>query len=287
MIINQNVRKFEIMGLSNGQIFNLNTDNYFLNLPKGLGIRFKNEYFRLGNLQIRTGAETEYQDISGNLLIKSYGLYENFRKFIAINRDAGFRLFYTPQNEILKRYVNCDLKEITKTELEQFGYLNCSIIITPKSAWLKDVSYEVNLIKSGTIGKRYPYTYPYKYSTTILEAELLNNGDFETPLEIILDGPMANPTLQLIDVNGQVVQSAYFEIDVNSGEKFIINSNPQSLEIYVLNVNNEKVDKTETQDFDKTTYITLPVGEYTLKINDFAENEITGLIKVKEEYLGA
>lgn len=283
-----NVRQFELYGLANGQTISLNNNTYFLNLPKGLGIKVVNEYFTLGTLQIKTKSDVEYENITGNLLISSYNNYEIFRKFVAVNKTKGFKLYYTPKNENLKKYILCDIVQLQKSEIEQYGHLNCPVTITPKTAWLTDKNFEIQFSVSQTRGKKYPFRYPYRYNAAgSNEAVLTNDGDFEIPLEIYLEGPFINLYLRLFDTNNKLVQSAMFEVEVGAGERFFISSNPETLGISLFNINNEKLDKTTTQDYERTTYLTLPVGTYTLKISEQNESTIAGVIKAQEQYLGA
>ena len=122
------------------------------------------------------------------------------------------------------------------------------------------------------------FKYNYRYNISGQNSVVLNNtGSVETPLKIVLNGVATNPTFALYDVNDNLLQNASFEVTVASGEKFIVDSDEENMKVVLVNTSNEEIDKTTTQDYSKTTYINLPVGEHTLIISDDNDVQITGL----------
>lgn len=307
------MRKFKLYGNSTGAYIDFSNDNNFLTNPQNLGITLKNTYQRLGNKNIKTDEEFTFKNFLANIEFSSYARYTEFINFISANKNSGFKLYYAPYtaNEI---YCECDFTEISKEELNIFGKLNSKFSVQFKSYWLFDVTKNSNFEEDTTLGKEYildeeetnslfayAYTYTedseeevdslfkynYRYNISGQNTVVLNNtGSVETPLKIVLNGVATNPTFALYDVNDNLLQNASFEVTVASGEKFVVDSDEENMKVVLINTANEEIDKTITQDYSKTTYITLPVGEHTLIISDDNDVQITGYVEYKLQYLG-
>lgn len=307
------MRKFRIKGLTTGVEFDLNNKKFFIYAPKNLGIKVKNEYLKIFNERFVVNSEYQYQDFSANLLFAGYKEYETFRDFVAKNIKNGFNFYYNPYPGV-ERYIICDISSLDKSELESDGTLRCPIVITPRSYWLTNQISESSFVEDENVGKAYlfddlesdelfQYNYGYKesedevidlfrynyvYATAGLgETLLVNNADFETALKITLTGPCVNPYIQLVDINDNIIQDARFNITINEDEKFVINSDPKNLQIAKVNNIGVAVDETNSQDFSRTTYLTLPVGEYTLKISEDSSRNVKGVVEFKLQFRGA
>lgn len=301
------MRRFKIYGNDTGQTYELNELPYFLQKIKNIGIKYKYGYLKIQNRQTQTSKEYQYDDIDGTLTIQGYENYETLRRFLV--RNNSFRFYYSPVLS-LERYILCDFTIITKTDINALGFLNCDFTITPKSLWLEDVVINTEITKDDSTGKIYKSTglagmwgYGYKYDNTgLLEqwtygytynseingtAELINNGDVETPLQITLFGPTVNPAISLFDVNNNLLQQAQFTVSISEGEKLIIDSNAENMKIVLVNTSNQEIDRTSTQDYTKKTYLTLPVGSFRLTISDGNLTPVNGMVNYQTNYIGA
>lgn len=307
------MRKFKLYGNSTGTFIDFSDDNNFLTNPQNLGITLKNTYQKLGNKNIKIDEEFTFKTFIANISFSGYVKYTNFINFISANKNSGFKLFYAPYTEN-ERYCECDFTEISKEELDVFGKLNSKFSVQFKTYWLFDITKNSAFVEDTTLGKEYIldaeetnplfayayafaedteeesdslFKYNYRYNISGQNTVVLNNtGSVETTLKIVLNGVATNPTFALYDVNDNVLQTASFELTVASGEQFIVDSAENNMKVVLVNTSNEEIDKTETQDFSKTTYITLPVGEHTLVISDDNDVQITGYVEYKLQYLG-
>lgn len=306
------MRKFRIIGKVDGE-FDLNNETYFLHSPENLGISIKNEYLKVFNLRIKVDEQVEFEDFTGELMIASYIAYEALRKFIARNRVEGFYFFYTDGiND--ERFIDCDFTMLSKTELNSFKRLFSKIKITPRTYWQKTTVTTSNVVVSEGEGKKYElqsgeldplfrYAYQYKLqegetdplfrygyvysSPDIGRAYILNDGDFAVPSKIVIYGPGTNPMLQLYDSQNKEISNAKINILLKEAETLIINSSPDNLRISLIDEDGKVYDKTEEQDFSKTNYIILPVGESYLIVSSDEEGElISAKIEWQNTYLG-
>lgn len=306
------MRKFKIQGLNTGAEFDLNNFTYLLYAPANLGLKFKTEFLKVFNTRFEISNEYDFQDFNCMLMIKGYSEYETFRNFIAKNIESGFRLWYSPTIGI-DRYIVCSVSELDKTELTFDGTLRCKFVLTPKSYWQVGSTSSSEFVEGEILGKAYledteesglfGFNYGYKEDPSEVvdlfkhnyiyagastnEAFLINNADFKTALKITLSGPAIKPYLQLIDVNGNIVQDALFDLTILEGEKLVINSDPANLAIDLININGQATDKTDSQDYSRTTYLTLPVGEFTLRISEENGRNVIGVIEYNLNFMGA
>jgi hypothetical protein len=291
-------------GNKTGAIIDLTGNTYFLTAPQNLGISIKKQYLEVFGRRVPTQSANEYLPFGGqvNVCGDAYANYEALRSFIAQNKTDGFKLYYSAR-EGAERYILCDVESLGKTEKTMHGLLVCPVKIQPRSMWLVDRTVNTEFVGNGTAGKiyidvgggEYAYTYAldaggeyaYTYSDSAFgEAALLNDGDEETSLRITINGPVVNPYLWIMDVNGNTVQSAQVNGSVLAGEKLIIDSDPERLKVALVNTAGMEIDWRGNQDYSMTTYLTLPVGEHAIKITHDNEDTVSGLIEYSMQYLG-
>ena len=313
------IRQFKIKGLTTGVTLDLNNfKKFLLTNPSGLGIALTNEYIRILNKRINVRKEKDYKPITATIEVTGETRsdwewnYAELRDFIVANSKDGFALYYSAV-ENKERYIVCDVKLLSKTEKTTYGIL-VPVEFEIRSNWLEDrqISVEVdtdeklglgfydldipdieetnkNLFGYGfmhdLIGEEDEYNYRFIKGVKG-EAELVNSGDTETPLLITITSPCLNPLIQILDNNGVPVQSCRINTSVEDGEKLIINSDPENLDIYILTTLNEKVHRVDRLDLESDGFMTLPVGEYTLVISDENESNIGGSVSFSIQYLG-
>lgn len=115
-----------------------------------------------------------------------------------------------------------------------------------------------------------------------------NYSDAEIPLKFTIYGACTNPEIRIKDANDNIVQKCKIYASLNNGDRLIINSDPKDL--YILLVRNDGTEpeiKTFSTDLGEgyNSFLTLPVGEYSLEIDD-GSSYITADIKYSLEYLG-
>lgn len=309
------IRKIRLYGLDNGKTIDFSTfDKYIFTAPTGFGFKVNNEYMDVGYKRIRISQTKEYQSISGTIEVVGETRddwernYNELRDFCAKNRNKGIKLYYSALQNT-ERYIICDINEIGKTEKAK-SYLPINFVIDAKTNWLEDKEIDTQLIKQDLNEKsmgfyetdlegdwKYSYGflynadldyYSYKFEgNAVGEAVLINNGDDTTPLLITIFGECINPIVNLIDVNGNVLQSAKINTTVDENERLIINSDIDNLAVRLITATGTIIDKTAYVDTDRTTYIELPVGTYTLRVLDESDTPVNAKVKFSWQFLGA
>lgn len=314
------IRQFKIRGLTNNITLDLNDFNKFLLVnPAGLGIAITNSYIRVLNKRINIKREKKYEPITATIEVTGETRsdwewnYNELRDFIIANRNDGFELYYkNVENE--ERYVNCDIKLLAKTEKTTYGIL-VPIELEIRSNWLSDQQFTVEVSTDDEKGLGffeetvtdsdtaqtevyYDYgflkdiigietQYDYKFIKGLKgEVEITNNGNEETPLLITITSQCYHPLITLLNANGEVVQSCKVNVQVSNGERLVINSDPENLDIYLVSSYNQIVHCVDALDLTTNGFIMLPVGTYTLVVSDDNENPITGDVSFSLQYLG-
>jgi len=309
------IRKIRLYGLDNGKTIDFSTfDKYIFTAPTGFGFKVNNEYMDVGYKRIRISQTKEYQSISGTIEVVGETRddwernYNELRDFCAKNKKTGIKLYYSALQNV-ERYIICDINEVGKTEKSK-AYLPINFVIDTKTNWLEDKEIDTQLIKQDLNEKslgfyesdltgdwKYSYGffynadldyYSYKFEgNAVGEAVLINNGDDTTPLLITIFGECLNPTVLLLDVNGNTLQSAKINTLVDENQRLILNSDIDNLAVRLITATGTIIDKTAYVDTDRTTYIELPVGTYTLRVLDESDTPVNAKVKFSWQFLGA
>lgn len=309
------IRKIRLYGLDNGKTIDFSTfDKYIFTAPTGFGFKLNNEYMDVGYKRIRISQTKEYQSISGTIEVVGETRddwernYNELRDFCAKNKKTGIKLYYSALQNV-ERYIICDINEVGKTEKSK-AYLPINFVIDTKTNWLEDKEIDTQLIKQDLNEKslgfyesdltgdwKYSYGffynadldyYSYKFEgNAVGEAVLINNGDDTTPLLITIFGECLNPTVLLLDVNGNTLQSAKINTLVDENQRLILNSDIDNLAVRLITATGTIIDKTAYVDTDRTTYIELPVGTYTLRVLDESDTPVNAKVKFSWQFLGA
>lgn len=112
-----------------------------------------------------------------------------------------------------------------KSELDIFKSLPQQLTFQPLTPFFEKVENEVE-IRVSSIGKSYPYKYPYCYGLNIIENnEITNTYIKEAPLVVEIFGVIEDPIITLRDENDDIYNEVRFnDVSLSVGEKIIINS---------------------------------------------------------------
>lgn len=137
--------------------------------------------------------------------------------------DSSIALEYDDGTQ--PRYVEGKVTELKKTELDEFGLLSCAAVFTPLTPFFVNVQNSIK-ISISSIGKSYPFKYPYCYGRNVVENNEINNPYIATvPVTVKIEGPMDNPNIQLLDGDGNSYNRVQFSgTSLLAGQYIVINS---------------------------------------------------------------
>lgn len=272
------MRRFKLIN-SRGAEFDLMSKSAFFHVPDGLGFSMSSEYMRIGASYQLISTNAEQKVVSGTMVFADYATYSDFAQFIVY---TPLRLAYKPGTEWA--YLDCDVSRLDKSEISNTnGRLNCNIDFTASSKW-----YIPRLARRTAVdivdAKRYSYSYNYTYAEAINGIINIDNASSEeSPTIISIMGTITNPTWVLV-VNNQVVQSGSVNATIPAGNKLIINSKDNALEIaeYVANSNTFVRNLYQASNFTLDNFIYVPPGRSTLRISGEVSGAIDAWIEIEE-----
>ena len=193
------------------------------------------------------------------IFLKAYEGYNEFLSFF--RKSSEVRLFY--KYDELSKFCYVVLKTITKTELES-GVLKCSIILDMLSLWLirESITIRVSVDENG---KTFPFTYPYNYSVSYSGViTMTNNGEVKAPLNIVINGAVNNPKVEILK-NNDVVSTLHLYI--KSSDCVIEVNSEESNQFMAITENGCVKNIYENQDFTVDNFLFLEKGTYQIKFS--------------------
>lgn len=203
-----------------------------------------------------------------NVLVSWIQKYSPIQYSMALEYNEG---------EII-RYCEGRVTSLSKSEKNEFKDLVQSFEFQQTTPYFLKKENNV-VIKSANIGKKYPYKYPYNYGIEIVENNQIENEYIlETPLIITIEGIIDNPTIDLLDEEGNRYSRVKFDnVNIAKGEKLFINSAQRK--IYKIFRDGTKVDYIPEVNPQYDTFLRAKTGTTIISINitDIAEGfKLTG-----------
>lgn len=206
--MNKNIRKFALVIVDD---FDIEIDRFNLDLittPKNLGFELEFTTLETRLTTYFTSAREKKLATTLNILFlppNAYAKLRAFKNFVQANINKRMLIEYDDTNEV--KYWEGKVQKVGVEELDEYKTLTCPLSFIPATPKYirKD---NVITIKPATIGKAYPYKYPYSYGRNIIENNIFTNEYFDDiPLRVTLYGKMSNPQIALQDVNNGEVYS--------------------------------------------------------------------------------
>lgn len=272
------MRRFKLIN-SVGAEWNLMSKSAYFNTPDGLGFSTASEYMRIGSTYQLISTITDQKVVTGSMVFASYQMYSDFAGFIA---NTPLRLAYMPMSEWA--YMDCEVSKLDKSEIDvTTGRLLCNIDFTGTSKWY--IPRQVRRTAVDIVdAKRYSYSYNYTYAESINGViEIDNSSSEESPTILSIMGTITNPTWTVV-VNNKVVQSGSVSATIPAGNKLVINSKDNSLEIaeYVANTNTFVRNHYQNSNFNLDNFIYVPPGRSTLRISGEVSGAIDAWLEIEE-----
>lgn len=231
------MRQFYLVN-SDGQRYQLQNDTTtaFLWQPSGLGFGVDRDYREVDGFYYEMNKGIEQTAKTGVLVFHGanpYGQYKTFMDYIT--RSTGLRLAYAPSGTWY--YVDIDIESVEKSEIEEDGTLQCSIVMKPKTPFY--LPYELHIDLSGDLGtsiKQYDYKYDYTYSNTAVAGEITFEipAQLDSGMEIIIPGVISAPVMSFYVDDELIGRIDLSSISVQADEYIRYSSVPLDAGIYLF-----------------------------------------------------
>lgn len=164
------------------------------------------------------------------------------------------------------RYCEGKVTNLTKTEKDEFFDLVQELEFTQTTPYFIKQENTI-VIQVSSVGKKYPFSYPYSYGANIVTNNEINNDYiWDVPLILTIDGAIDNPTINLLDENGESYSTVKFTGQtILTGEKLIINSAQRK--IFKINEMGKETDFIPEVDPSYDTFLRAKSGKTTISIN--------------------
>lgn len=179
---------------------------------------------------------------------------------------TDFRMALEYNDTNLLKYCEGKVTSLDKTEKDEYGVLTQAMEFTPVTPYFLKQENAL-ILKSSSVGKKYPYKYPYMYGTSTVENNKVDNPYlYDIPVIVTLTGPIEHPAVSLADENDESYAKVSFpNIDLAQGEKLVINSAQRK--IYKIATNGTETDYVPEVDPQFDTFLRARSGVSKLIVN--------------------
>nr|DAQ16549.1 MAG TPA: putative receptor binding protein [Caudoviricetes sp.] len=179
---------------------------------------------------------------------------------------TDFRMALEYNDTNLIKYCEGKVTSLDKTEKDEYGVLTQAMEFTPVTPYFLKQENAL-ILKSSSVGKKYPYKYPYMYGTSTVENNEVDNPYlYDIPVIVTLTGPIEHPAVSLADENDESYAKVSFpNIDLAQGEKLVINSAQRK--IYKIATNGTETDYVPEVDPQFDTFLRARSGVSKLIVN--------------------
>lgn len=270
------VREFNLIN-DKGQRYSLMDieESTLMTDPTGLGYSYADEYEQLGNTFISNLRTIEQGQIQGTLNFMKYDNYRNIVNFIEKSDKLRFEYKVPYEDSPKTYYKDIQLQSLTKTEKMVNGIISESVIFDSLSLWYMEniATYEMS---GGDDELRWNFTWDARFSNySVRSLTFVNEGHVEAPIEVTIDGNVANPKIQLY-IEGILYQEVPFTITLTQYEKLLYGTKEN--DFYLLKQEGDgttsNIFNLSVVEFNNDNVIRLPQDK-SCELRLVADNDIT------------
>lgn len=263
-----------------GEEFDLTRPDACLQDISGIGMEIEFETVRIGQCDVVVDEQPQYNPVSGMIPFMDMEPYTEFLQFIA---KRPITLAYKPKNAWYFTSVRVSVVEKEEiTPVDEYAETDVDFYrLGPWYSTLRAEPYGGDTQRP----KRYDYMYPYCYVDSTAPGILIGNpGKQQSPCTIEIFGPAVNPKWALMQ-KGTEIASGAVTTEIKEGQKLVVRSEADRLEIAIYTTENEWVeDAYQQSDFSTARFIYAPPGESTLKFSHEGSQEMNVSVEVRAYY---
>ena len=211
---------------------------------------------------------------------KAYSLASWIQKYST--KEYQMALEYN--DGVVIRYCDGKVTKLEKTENSYINILQQRLEFTQTTPYYLKVENSITM-QQQSLGKTYPFTYPYKYGKeTIENNEIVNPYILDIPLIVTISGAIDNPRVILFDENNNNYNVVSFDgISLADGEQLVINSAQRK--IYKIDSNGGVTDFVNKVNPAQDTFLRAKRGKSRLYVNMLGTTETFKLVGGWRQYI--
>lgn len=273
------IRTFKLIN-NNGETYDLNVRNRsFMHTVSGLGYQRDSDFFRIGERYATLSSYFMQQEIKGNVYFAGTNNAEDYFNFTRFCENTPLKLAYNPGfTEFLR---DGFIKTIERSDGDNFKGAYVTFIAT--TPWYKSV----DVFNTGIVdeGKKYTYTYPYKYGKYIANTVTIDSDSYlQSPLKLVIYGPVTDPIWRHY-ANNKLIETGQITATIPVNHKLVIDTTsiPYTIKEYDL-ANNFIADKYQASNWNTERFFRLAYGQNTITVSATGANNISLGVEAQIEY---
>lgn len=269
------VREFSLINEKGLEYSFMDIENYcLLTDPEGLGYSYDTTYAQLLNTFIPDIRKINQGRFQGVINCKNY---DNFRKLINfIENASNLKIRYTVpfENGSKTYYKDVLISSLDKTQKQENGFISEPILFDCLSLWYTN-EIATYTIQPSEDEIRWDFRWDSRFTSySNTSVSFINDGHTDAPVEIEIDGPVQNPTIELY-VEGILYQSITFNTTIEQYQKILYGTKENNFYL-----NRENADGTlssllnlDVIDFENDNVLRIPKNK-SCEIRISADNEL-------------
>lgn len=273
------MRTFKIVN-ANGATYDLTVKNRsFMHTVTGLGYAREAEFLRIGERFATVSNFISQQEVRGNVYFGGENNIEDYFEFVKFCENAPLKLLYNPGNG---EYIRDGfVKAIERADGENVKGAFVSFICT--TPWYKTI----NVFNTGIVdsGKKYNYTYPYKYAKFIANTVIIESDSYlPSPMKLVIYGPVVSPIWRHY-ANNKLVETGAIDATIPANHKLVIDTTsiPYSIKEYDL-ANQLIADRYQASNWNTERFFRLQHGVNTITVSATGASNISLGVEAQIEY---
>lgn len=275
-------RQFKIVN-SIGEEIDLNgTEELFVS-PAGLGYVQQNNMAAIGS-GFYKNAKKSYpaRNIVGMIVFAGDDPYTQYREFVNfVNKGYDLTMKYKP-NEPNEYLCDIDIEYINKTELK-VGVLECPVSFYAKTPWYQKTPQTIRIVPGGggNISK-FDVTFDFAFvgEATNGTAQIQTLGHLPASLEIVVPGPVTNPSIKLVSSDGTVEGLMTLAAEIDEGSTLRYSSKYLDTGVWI-----DGEEQIEALDMNNENFFRVPTeGVHSLVIETEGVADINATVYIYNYY---
>lgn len=268
------VREFSLLNELGQEYSLMDIERYcLLTEPSGLGITYKNNYQELGNIFIQNSSQVKQSQIGGTLNFANYKNFNSFGNFIKTSKSLKIKYKIPFDNNHIEFLKDVVLSSLSKTEVQQNGFLSESIIFDCLSSWYqnKETVYTIAKLEQEI---QWDFRWDARFADYSERSIVFDNdGHTEASFTLEMLGYLINPGFSITQ-NGEVINSLNFNMTLQQGESLLYSSRDNDIYIKKKNTNGTFTNLFTQNyvDINNNNVFKIPQGTSTISLT--ADNDI-------------
>lgn len=233
--------------------------------PDGLGYERDSNYLAIGHSFVRNYMKEKQGSVTGVIVFGTQSPYVACNKFLNfVNATESLKLVYV--TDVGEYYREIDLVEFGKSEIGQYGVLECGVTFVCKGLFYSNKAKR--FVISRVEGEmRWDFTWPVRFNDyESRNIAISNDGHVPATFDVEIYGYCENPTISLVQ-SGAETQKVIFPITIQVDEKILYSAVDGNLYCVHVDADGVETNLADLLDLNQSNFFKIPVGDSLIQID--------------------